>query len=52
MASSAESPTQARTGYCPLGCGYYDPRAACVRLHLIQHHNLDYDEAQEMYPDA
>lgn len=40
-----------RTGECPHGCGYRDPRPACVRLHLIQHHNYGYFEAQEAYPD-
>lgn len=44
--------TERRSDECPHRCGYRYPIAACVRLHLIQHHNYGYDEAQEAYPDA
>lgn len=40
-----------RSSGCPHRCGYPNLIPACVRLHLIQHHNYDYFEAQEAYPD-
>lgn len=40
-----------RSWKCPLGCSYSDPIPACVRLHLIQHHDCTYEEAQNLYPD-
>jgi hypothetical protein len=42
---------RALDGRCPLRCGYAYPVPACVRLHLIQHHDYSYAEAQEAYLD-
>ena len=39
------------SGHCPHRCGYFYPIPACVRLHLMQHHDYTYAEAQEAYPD-